>query len=160
MKKKLYFDMDGILADFDNEPNALTRFKKEKGFFATLQPIEENIKAVKKLIAEGKKVYILSVSPNRQADTDKKSWLKKYLPEVKEKNIYIIRTGTPKNKAVKVKRAILFDDYRLNVRKWIDAGGYLAIKITQRTDKKLKAEYQARTLEQSISRLKMFGVIQ
>ena len=52
MKRKLkklnvYVDMDGVLADFNNEPNALERFKTEKGFFKQLTPInKEGFKAL------------------------------------------------------------------------------------------------------------------
>ena len=31
--KNLYFDMDGVLADFNAEPDGVARFRDEKGFF-------------------------------------------------------------------------------------------------------------------------------
>ena len=31
-RKNLYFDMDGVLADFNAEPDGLKRFETERGF--------------------------------------------------------------------------------------------------------------------------------
>ena len=42
----IYCDMDGVLADFNAENNAVERFKKEKGFFKKLQPIIENLEGL------------------------------------------------------------------------------------------------------------------
>ena len=35
-KINVYLDMDGVIADFNNEPNALERFATEHGFFRDL----------------------------------------------------------------------------------------------------------------------------
>ena len=40
-KINVYCDMDGVIADFNNEPNALQRFDNEKGFFKNLKPMNE-----------------------------------------------------------------------------------------------------------------------
>ena len=65
MRKKEYYycDMDGVLADFNNEPQALERFEKEKGFFYNLKPIKENIEFIEKNLSE----YLYSF-PNSNPD--------------------------------------------------------------------------------------------
>ena len=92
MEKKLviYCDMDGVLADFDAQENAVERFKFEQGFFEKLAPIMENIEALKKIM-KNYAVKILSKSPHTNADSDKRKWLKKYLPEIKSENIIFAR---------------------------------------------------------------------
>ena len=125
-----YFDMDGVLADFNKEKNAVERFKKEKGFFRKLKPIKRNLKYAKKLLKNGYNVKIISASPNEQADQDKKLWLNKYLKNMKNENIIIVRNGEVKADYVGNlnRTAILFDDYGKNVREWRAKGGS-AIKV-------------------------------
>ena len=71
-KINIYVDMDGVLADFNAEPDGVARFRTEKGFFRNLKPLKKNAKALRKLIADGNyNIYILSASPNAAADGDK-----------------------------------------------------------------------------------------
>ena len=132
MKTVTYcFDMDGVLANFNKEPNALKRFKIEKGFFSNLEPIRENLNAVKMLIRQGAKVKVLTASPNKQADKDKLLWLQEFLPMLSKENIIICRLGENKADYVdNIVDSVLFDDYGKNCREWRVAGGQ-AIKITR-----------------------------
>ena len=70
--KKIFLDMDGTIAKF-NVKNALERFAVEEGFFAKLGAYK-NIEEINEM-AKGGNVYIISASPNIQADNDKMKWL-------------------------------------------------------------------------------------
>lgn len=134
MKKKyyIYCDMDGVLADFDSEPNALDRFKVEKGFFARLKPIIRNVNALNDLLKNKNcKVRIITASPNRQADLDKIAWCKQYLPNLNKKDILVCRIGDNKITRMKTKEGILFDDYGKNIEQWLQHKGNRAFKITK-----------------------------
>jgi len=132
--ENVYCDSDGVLFDFENEVNAIGRFDKEVGFFERLQPIEQNILAIKMLIDRGANVHILSASPNEQADQDKLKAYAKHLPELSRDKIILCRLGEDKSKYVEqMQGAILFDDYSENLIKW-KANGGLVIKVVNSYD--------------------------
>lgn len=116
-----YVDMDGVLANFDRERNAVERFRVEKGFFYKLKPFKNNVKSLRKQIKENKnQIFILTASPNEQADGDKIKWLEKYVPEMKKENIICIRNGQRKVDYMKTNKGVLFDDYHLNLEQWLE----------------------------------------
>lgn len=119
---KIYIDMDGVLADFDAEPNAVERFATEKGFFQRLKPTKF-VKPINKLLKKNNEnIYILSASPHLWADIDKMFWLYEHMPYLKLDNVIFVRSG--KEKAQYAKGNMLIDDYSANLLEWERLGGY------------------------------------
>lgn len=134
-KLPYYIDMDGTIADFMGEVDALERFDKEIGFFTLLKPLMKNVQAVRNAIAHGEEVYILTASPNEQADADKIKWLTKYVPEIMRDHVIIVRLGANKADAMLSDSGILFDDYGKNCREWVGAkDGNRAVKVREDGD--------------------------
>jgi 5'(3')-deoxyribonucleotidase len=133
MKPIIYCDMDGVLADFDKVENAVARYKDEPNFFYNLEPIADNVNAIKELIAKDYLVKILSKSPHENADSDKRKWLEKYLPEIKNENIIFARPHETKISFVSQLEkhfSLLLDDYEKNINEWRNENG-IAFKITK-----------------------------
>jgi 5'(3')-deoxyribonucleotidase len=125
--------MDGVLADFDGQPNAMQRFITEDGFFQKLAPtpLVKKLNDALKNKKLREKVYILSASPTPRADTDKMLWLFEHLPNIELENVIIVRggQGADQRKAQYAnKESILFDDYSGNLMTWESCGG-IGIKI-------------------------------
>ena len=98
-KKKLFFDMDNVLVDFqsgvDKVDEATRRAYKGHlddipGLFSLMEPMPGAIEAVHRL-AERYDCYILSTAPweNPSAWSDKLLWVKKYLGELFYKRLII-----------------------------------------------------------------------
>ena len=98
-KKRLYFDMDGVLVDFESglaQQSDKTlkeydgRFDKIPGLFGMMQPMPGAIEAVHRL-TEYYDCYILSTAPwkNPSAWSDKVLWITKYLDDVFHKRVVI-----------------------------------------------------------------------
>lgn len=129
--------MTGTLARF-NVRNALKRFETEKGFFAKLGAY----KGIEKIneMAKAGNVYIISASPNIQADIDKMTWIEKYLNNVPMENRLICRCGENKaeylkNKGLQIdKNSYLLDDYTKNLIEWESAGGVGIKRLTKCAD--------------------------
>lgn len=83
MKKIIYIDMDGVIADFDRgiEEHGLSESDsadQTPGLFASLPPIEGAIESVNQLLEDPKfEVFFLSAAPwdNPQAWMHKRLWI-------------------------------------------------------------------------------------
>ncbi len=136
LTKNLYIDMDDVLARFSTQKNALERFEIEDKFFQKLKPIRKNLRAIKKL-AKNHNIFILSASPNKRADLDKRLWLKKYLPNLSQNKVILCRLGENKANYVKdIANSTLIDDYTLNLIKFRKSGGN-AIKFLNKYDNEI-----------------------
>ena len=154
---KLFFDLDGTLAKFNSKRNALKRFDNEKGFFANLKPFK-HIEVVNELAKrQDIEIYIISATPNEQADNDKLIWINKYLNNVKKENICFCRLGKNKAKEIKQqlnididKTCLLFDDYTNNLIDWKQSKGIGIKRLTSIANNKSKRwkDYQIRDLRQ------------
>ena len=154
--KRIFLDLDGTLARF-NVKNALERFDNEKGFFANLLAYK-GIEIVNELAREDN-LFIISASPNEQADKDKMIWLEKYLPNIKQENITICRIGENKARVIESKYNIesneqcyLLDDYTKNLNEWESVGGIGIKRITKVADNSTKKwkGFELRNLQELI----------
>jgi len=135
---KIFLDLDGTLAKF-NVPNSLQRYDKEIGFFAKLGAYK-GIEYINEM-AKNNNIYIISASPNEQADNDKMIWINKYLPNISKENITLCRLG--QNKALIIqdkynitidKQCMLLDDYTKNLQEWESIGGTGIKRLTSVAD--------------------------
>jgi 5'(3')-deoxyribonucleotidase len=100
--KIVYFDMDGVLADFAAglaavRPEVRERYAGEEDniphLFSDLPPIDGGIEAFHKL-SEVYDVYILSTAPwgNVSAWSDKAAWVRRHLGEAAKKRLILSHT--------------------------------------------------------------------
>lgn len=140
--RKIFLDLDGTLAKF-NVRGALARFDNEIGFFAKLGAYK-GIEYINALAKSGV-LYIISASPNAQADSDKMAWINKYLPNMPQTNITLCRLGENKAKIIEEKYSIqidkncyLLDDYTKNLTEWETVGGVGIKRLTSVADNSTK----------------------
>lgn len=137
-KKKLFFDMDNVLVDFQSgldriddsvkelykkrTPDDKDRMDEIPGIFSMMEPVKGAIEAVQKL-NEVYDVYILSTAPwgNPLAWTEKVIWLKKHFGELFKKKVFLT------HRKDLVRGDILIDDSPKNGAKdfqgeWIQYG--------------------------------------
>ena len=157
---RIFLDLDGTLARF-NVRNALERFDKEEGFFARLKAYK-NIEIVNEL-AKTNQLYIISASPNEQADKDKMIWIEKYLPNIKIENITICRLGQNKAQIIQDKYNItidkecyLLDDYTKNLNEWEQYNGSGIKRLTTVSDNSRKL-WKGLTLKDLIELQQLFN---
>ena len=99
MKKRLYFDMDGVIVDFASALKLQSektlkeydgRLDEIPGLFGQMTPMPGALDAVRKL-SEKYDCYILSTAPwnNPSAWSDKVMWISRYLEDVFYKKMVI-----------------------------------------------------------------------
>ena len=88
----IFVDLDGTVAEYQNLPideHGDINFV-QYGVFKNSKPVIEIINKIKNLSDQGKTIYIVSASPNSIANKDKQGWVNKYMPFIKNENIYFV----------------------------------------------------------------------
>lgn len=126
---RLIFDMDNTLCNFDDGGGIEKMY--DCGFFRNLQPYANVTEVIDGLVKAGFPVYILSACIDSvHCVQEKREWLSEHLPMIARSNIILVPYGTNKANAFmeltgkELSRTdVLFDDYKVNLLAWIEAGG-------------------------------------
>lgn len=124
--KKIWFDMDGTIADLYSDPDWLPKLRAyDPTPYANAKPLLDMVllsRVLNQLQQRGFEICIVSwLSKEPTPDYDKlvteakRQWLEKYLGSVMFDKIDIIPYGTPKAKG---REGILFDDELQNREAW------------------------------------------
>ena len=125
MKKEIYFDLDGTIYDLYGMENWLERIENEKPNTFTdgkfIVNYDEFMQCVKELKEQGYNFNVISWLPydvtydyRKKCEQEKRSWIKKFLPFVK--NVEIQFYGILKH--THVESGILIDDNEKICRHW------------------------------------------
>lgn len=149
MKKRLFFDQDGVLAKhgFDPTKPYLHKFR-EKGYYLNLPEHENITSAVHKLYATRSDDYeqfmISAVYRDaRYALSEKHDWADLKIPEIDVKHRIFILCGDNKFAYVPgfdPSTDILIDDFGENCRAWRNAGGFYIKVSADAEDAKVEAK--------------------
>lgn len=129
MKKEIWFDMDGTIADLYGVDNWLDYLIKEDVYPYANAKVMLNFSLLARLLnrlqEQGWKIGIISWTSkcgsekyNLAVEVVKRAWLARHLPSVEWDEIKIVRYGT--NKYITCSGGILFDDEQGNRDNWKD----------------------------------------
>lgn len=88
----IFCDLDGTLAEYQQltcDEYGDVNFV-EYNVFEYSKPIVEMIQKLHSLHVKGKRIYIVSASPNSICNVDKKNWVNKHLPFIDNDDIYFV----------------------------------------------------------------------
>lgn len=124
--KRIYIDMDGTLAVFNNQIESEEVLFQE-GYYRNLEPQINVIEAARHLLEqENVEVFVLSaVLPSDYAEKEKNEWLDQYLPEVDQEHRLFVPCGEDKGKYIGHELGeddLLLDDYSKNLHSWCPPG--------------------------------------
>lgn len=134
MKKRLFWDMDGVLAEWQ-EGTPLEEVCEE-GYFENLPPNPNMVSAIMQMYAARKEydveLYILSaVFEDAHSIKDKNLWLDKYVPFIDSSHrLFVSCEGTKAESAALQDiggvgpNDFLLDDYTKNIQEWKASGGH------------------------------------
>lgn len=140
MKRGIYFDLDGTIADLYGVSGWLADLEAENVRpYAEAKPLL-NLSLLARYIhkaqAKGYTVGVISWlsksgSPayNEAVTIAKREWLAKHLPSVEWDEIHIVKYGTPKS-TCRTCPGILFDDEQRNLDEW-GAGAVIASNLLE-----------------------------
>lgn len=128
MKKQIWFDMDGTIADLYGVENWLEKLtNSDPSPYAEAKPLVRMAslaRILNRLQREGYEIGIISwlakygsVEYNELVIEAKREWLSIHLKSVKFDYIDIVKYGTPKETG---RSGILFDDEEQNRKNWKD----------------------------------------
>ncbi len=129
MKKEIWFDMDGTIADLYSVEGWLDYLIKEDVYPYANAKVMLNFSLLARLLnrlqEQGWKIGIISWTSkcgsenyNLAVEVAKRAWLARHLPSVEWDEIRVVRYGT--NKYMTCGGGILFDDEKGNRDNWKD----------------------------------------
>jgi 5'(3')-deoxyribonucleotidase len=129
----VFFDMDGVLADFDEAYDRLIGKRKPNGdvfwpevdkfpnFFRDLNLVQEAIKTWELVPPERRRILSSIPKSIDEASNQKRDWLRRWM-DIPDEHIYLVR-GRRLKKAFARPSRVLIDNWPQNVTDWEDAGG-------------------------------------
>jgi len=130
MKRTIWFDMDGTIANLYAVDNWLPKLRAEDATPYAEAEVMWNMSQLARLMNRvqqlGYKLGIISWTSkggsdlyNIAVDTAKREWLDTHLASVNFDYVYIVKYGTPKSLVMETEDDILFDDEEKNRENWL-----------------------------------------
>ncbi|MEG0875090.1 MAG: hypothetical protein RSH79_07280 [Clostridiales bacterium] len=136
MTKRLFIDMDGTIANFqdrivDDDGCFQIELMYQPDFFKTLKPFDKVIEGIRQTIRDNSdlEVYIISAAEPGEPPSfilQKNKWLDEFFPEIDQAHRIFPLPG--ENKAKYIPEGIscndyILDDYNVNLQEFKNAGG-------------------------------------